>query len=256
MKISELYIYPVKSLAGIAVTSARVLEKGLEMDRRWMVVDENNQFMTQRIYPKMALIKTTLKEGVLSLQSSDSSIEVNPVDKSSLVTVWNDSFKASESADEVNKWISDQLKTHCRLVFMNEKQVVRTKMDHALSFADGYPYLFLGRSSMDDLNQRLKQPLSILRFRPNIVFAGGEPFEEDFWHEFQVGNVFFQGVKPCVRCALPTVDPETAEKGVEPLKTLASFRKTGNEISFGLNAFAKTKGIISIGDHVSIKDKH
>ena len=252
MKISRIFIYPVKSLAGISLESSKVLQKGLELDRRWMLMNSENQFMTQREYPKMTLIKTGIVDGMLELSYNGSSIRVDPsrVEEENEVNVWDDHFPAFESDPEVNDWISEQLDLRCRLVHMKEDRTVRTKLDRPVSFADGYPFLVLGESSMEDLNQRLDEPLSILRFRPNIVFEGGEPFEEDHWKRFRIGNLEFEGVKPCVRCTLTTVDPETSEKGVEPLRTLSTYRKIDNGVIFGLNAFASEEGIISVGDSV------
>jgi uncharacterized protein YcbX len=122
-----------------------------------------------------------------------------------------------------------------------------------VSFADGYPVLVIGQSSLDDLNTRLSEPVSMIRFRPNLVFEGGLPYDEDQWYEFTVGNLTFYGVKPCARCILTTVDPEKGEiAGKEPIRTLSTYRKRNNKIFFGQNLMTNQTGTIKIGDEISV----
>jgi uncharacterized protein YcbX len=125
--------------------------------------------------------------------------------------------------------------------------------DANVSFADGYPVLVIGQSSLDDLNTRLSEPVSMIRFRPNLVFEGGLPYDEDQWYEFTVGNLTFYGVKPCARCILTTVDPEKGEiAGKEPIRTLSTYRKRNNKIFFGQNLMTNQTGTIKIGDEISV----
>ena len=244
-------------MPGISIRSSSVLEKGLKDDRRWMIVDEDNTFITQRDIPELALIEISNSEESLEFSYNDSSISIEKEFKGrgQNVEVWSDQVEAYESDPLFGAWIGDHLGMRARLIKMEESEKARTKMDHSLSFADGYPYLFLGTASMDDLNSRLERSLSILRFRPNVVFDGGMPYEEDEWDRFSAGDLEFIGVKPCIRCMMTTIDPETAEKSVEPLRTLSTYRRQDNGVIFGLNAFAKNEGHISVGDSLIVRTK-
>jgi hypothetical protein len=254
MELAEIYIYPVKSLAGISLNQSNVLEKGLEHDRRWMIVDQHQKFITQREFPELALIRMNVTQEGLTFGLNGSEIEIeqrklgSPVE----VEVWSDRVSALESDPKAGEWLSDHLGIHCKLVKMEEAPRTRTIDRQGVSFADGYPYLILGRNSMEDLNQRIGKEMNILRFRPNLVFEGGAPYEEDQWEEFLIGSVRFRGIKPCSRCVLTTVDPTDASKNPEPLKTLSTYRKVENNVLFGLNAIAETIGKVSVGDSIEL----
>lgn len=258
LRLSEIWIYPVKSLGGIRLDKARVLPKGLEHDRRWMLVDEENRFITQREHPKLALFQLTMINDQLSVlhRSNQESVQFNINTCSNhieTVAIWDDQVQASEVDQAISKWFSDQLKMKCRLMFFPETNsrpvdaVYAIKNDQ-VSLADGYPFLVIGQSSLDDLNKRLQDPITMQRFRPNFVFTGGEPYEEDHWKNFTIGEVRFIGVKNCSRCVLTTVDPKTGIKGKEPLQTLSTYRKRNNKIYFGQNLVASNFGIIQAGD--------
>jgi uncharacterized protein YcbX len=150
-----------------------------------------------------------------------------------------------------NDFFSSFLGVPCTLVRMGQGSIRKTKIGKSdVSLADGYPYLVLGENSLKNLNERLDSSVSIDRFRPNLVFEGGEPFEEDNWSKFRIGSASFEMIKPCARCIMTTIDPETGKKGKEPLSTLQSFRMEGNNVNFGANAIASREGIISIGDEI------
>lgn len=158
-------------------------------------------------------------------------------------------------SDEVSCWFSDFLGMELDLVVMPESS--ERKMDsryavqkESVSFADGMPYVLIGQSSLDDLNQRLNEPVGMDRFRPNLVFSGGEAYAEDQFKQLQIGEVGFQVVKPCARCVLITVNQQTAEKGKEPLATLATYRTVNNKVYFGQNAVSLTPGIVRVGDPI------
>lgn len=266
LKLSEIYIYPVKSLGGIRLDSTEVTDRGLQHDRRWMLIDENSQFISQREYPQLALFAVVIQDDNLiitdrktdkTLTISHSSIDSNtPLIN---VTVWDDEVRAVEVSQTAHDFFTQALGMPTRLVYMPDESHRKTEADYSLkgheitSFSDGYPLLIIGQSSLDDLNNRLAEPITMQRFRPNLVFTGGTEFEEDEWHEFTVGNIGFFGVKPCSRCVMTTIDPQTGKKkGKEPLLTLNRYRKAGNKILFGQNVLISQLGTISVGDAIEI----
>ncbi len=263
LQLSAIYIYPIKSLGGFAVPSACVEERGLQHDRRWMLVDADNNFLTQRNHPQMALLQVSLPGDELVVTHKTTldqiSIAQKPETSQMLsVKVWDDTCPAVAASPKADAWFSDLLGQPCRLVYMPDttKRRVDTRYavaDNHTSFSDGYPFLLIGQASLDDLNGRLTGPLPMNRFRPNLVVSGGEPYAEDDWHEMQVGETTFFGVKPCGRCTVTTTDQETGETGKEPLKTLAAYRKRGNKILFGQNmVFGRQGSQISVGDAVNV----
>jgi uncharacterized protein YcbX len=262
LKVSQLYIYPVKSLGGIALDKAIVTDRGFQYDRRWMLVDHNNLFISQREINQMALMK---------LEVVDNGIKVNYPPKSSSfiipfqpltnefadVTIWDDVCPAQFVNKQADEWFSTMLESPCRLVYMPDDSERITDQKYAsdgsiVSFADGYPFLLIGQTSLDDLNTRLNDPLPMDRFRPNIVFTGGEPFEEDAMHTFTIGNITFRGVKLCARCIMTTIDQDTIARGKEPLKTLAKYRFKNNKILFGQNLIHTGTGEITVGDQLEV----
>lgn len=260
-QISEIWIYPIKSLGGISVRSAVVRPKGLAWDRRWMLVDESNQFMTQRNLPQMALFKLTLADGRVQVTHRNESVSF-PVtgDCSTLfeAAIWDDRVMVGEVSREVSQWFSEQLAMRCRLVSFPEENArpvdpkYRVAEDQ-VSLADGYPLLIIGQSSLDDLNMRLREPVLMNRFRPNLVFTGGAPYEEDEWKNFSAGTNRFAAVKRCARCVLTTVDPSTGEKGTEPLATLSKYRRVDSKVLFGQNLIALNYNEVSVGDKIVLE---
>ncbi|MVM41505.1 MOSC domain-containing protein [Spirosoma sp. HMF3257] len=270
MTISELYIYPIKSLGGISVPEVMVEEKGFRYDRRFMLVTPEGEFMTQRTCHQMALIDVAIQGEKLCVwyrHLPDDVLELplsgGESTETMLVTVWDSKdILAQVVSAEADRWFSKVLGTTCRLVFMPETTHRAVDPTYALdndavSFADGYPYLLISQASLDTLNQRLAEPVSMLRFRPNVVVEGSLSYEEDSWAEFRVGDLDFFGVKPCARCVLTTIDPETGVQGKEPLRTLTTYRKWNAKILFGQNVLAKSTGntplgIIRVGQSVDV----
>lgn len=268
LKLSEIYIYPIKSLGGIHLEKSNITTRGLENDRRFMLVDENGRFLSQREYPQLAVFLTEIEgENLIITNKKDgTSLKVQvqysitqSLSHSLIVNIWDDETTAIEVSEEASKWFTQALGIPTRLVYMHEESQRKIEASYSLtggeitSFSDGYPILIIGQSSLDDLNGRLENPVNINRFRPNFVFTDGEPFEEDAWHEFTIGNVGFFGVKPCARCIMTTIDQETGEKkGKEPLLTLNKYRKAGNKILFGQNVLISQLGTVSVGDDVTI----
>jgi uncharacterized protein len=265
LSVSELFIYPIKSLGGISVTSALVTGRGLQFDRRWMLVDSDQVFITQRTHPQLALYRVSIHDEGLLVQHklTDESIGIpfHPqTDEEIIVRVWQDSCMAGVVAPEADAWFSEQLGFPCRLVYMPEEEKRAVDREYAFhdeitGFSDAFPFLLIGQASLDDLNRRLMEPLPINRFRPNIVFTGGDAFEEDSLEEFTISQVRFFGVKLCARCAITTTNQETAVRGKEPLKTLALYRMWNNKIYFGQNLLHKGEGWIKVGDVLEVVRK-
>lgn len=263
-RISQVWIYPIKSLAGIRLQKAVVKQKGLQYDRRWMLVDKEGRFLTQREHAEMALFNVIIENDYLVVSKQSQSIRWNLNGDASgnfaKVQIWDDEVEAAEVAPEYSKWFSEHLGIECKLVFFPEGNRRNVDPDYAVmneqvSLADAYPFLIIGQASLDALNEKLDRPVSIKRFRPNFVFTEGLlPHEEDTWKNFRIGSVSFEGVKPCARCVLTTVDPDTGEKGVEPLKTISTYRKQNGKVYFGENLIARMEGEVNEGDVIEILD--
>ncbi|CAH0996101.1 putative protein YcbX [Emticicia aquatica] len=260
--VSEITIYPIKSLAGIALQEAIVEERGLQYDRRWVLADEQNVFITQRQNEQMALIDVQIEAERLKITHRVKKIAplivpyLPQTTDYKTITIWDDEVKAIRVSDEVDAWFSTVLGIKCQLFYqpndsirLTDPRYSITKEEHT-SFADGYPILILGQASLDSLNERLAEPVSMKRFRPNIVFLGGEAHIEDDWKYFSIGEAQMVGVKPCARCVLTTIDPETALKGKEPLRTLNQYRNFNNKVLFGQNLLVVKTGKISVGDKI------
>ena len=270
LTLSEIWIYPVKSLGGIRMHSAKVLEKGLQYDRRWMLVDENSICMTQRDFAAMALFKLsingdditiTFRKDVHSLENSSITINTNSpaLGKVTRATIWDDQVDVIEVDYRISDWFSTHLGASCKLVSFPETNPrpvdprYKVNEEH-VSLADAFPFLIIGQSSLDLLNHKLNDPIPMNRFRPNFVFTGGEPHEEDSWRNFSIGKNKFVGVKPCARCAVPTINQDTAAKGFEPSLTLSGYRKKDNKIYFGQNAVALDFDYVTVGDIITLSE--
>lgn len=262
LTVSELFIYPIKSLGCIAVPSAMVTDRGLQYDRRWMLVDEHNEFLSQRELAAMALLQVAMtSEGLQVTHKLNAASIVIPFQPQTaetiIVEVWSDRCRAQLVSAAADEWFSQMLNVNCRLVYMPDASRRRVDSRYAFdkeitSFSDGYPMLLIGQSSLDDLNSKLQQAITINRFRPNIVFSGGEPYEEDNLEAFNIKDLQFFGVKLCARCVITTINPDTAEKGKEPLRTLAAYRLRNNKIYFGQNLLHRGEGLIKVGDEIEV----
>lgn len=261
MHLQDIYIYPIKSLGGIRLTAAEVGIRGLAYDRRWMLVDEQGMFLTQRKHHQMALLQVELADGGLKVFHKHRPREVHIIpgdpqtDRLIPVTIWDDTVIGQVVNDTSSRWFSEVLGISCQLVYMpattqrhiDEKYEVNHE---TVSFADAMPYLLIGQSSLNDLNEKLTDPVPMNRFRPNFVFAGGIAFEEDKWEMVKIGECTFKVTKPCARCVLTTVDQQTGQAGKEPLKTLSTYRLVNNKVLFGQNMIALTLGQVRIDDEV------
>jgi uncharacterized protein YcbX len=262
--IAELYIYPVKSLGGIALSSVELTDRGFQYDRRWMLVDENNEFLTQREYPQMALLQTAItKDGIRVARKGNNKANIlvpfeYKTKEKLIVKVWDDYCDVVFVSDEIDQWFSEMLNIKCRLVYMPDESLRRVDERYAMhdedmtSLSDGYPVLVISRESLQDLNSRLESPLPMNRFRPNIVIEGCGPYEEDTMEQVQINGINFYGVKLCGRCAITTIDQDSAAKNKEPLKTLYTYRKRDNNVYFGQNVLYEGRGIIKTGDELKV----
>ncbi|MFK7950804.1 MAG: MOSC domain-containing protein [Saprospiraceae bacterium] len=264
LKLSEIWVYPIKSLGGISLNSTTIERRGLQYDRRWMLVDENGVFLTQRKHHEMALLQVDIKENGLEVRHKINEISpiYIPFEAESLeqmkVQVWDDECEAFTISDDINHWFTSVLGINCRLVYMPENSYRQVDIKYAskgdiTSFSDAYPILIIGQASLDKLNDKLVEAVPMNRFRPNLVFKGGQANEEDTWKLFKIGNSLFFGIKPCARCVMTTINQDNGKSGREPLKTLSTYRKKGNKILFGQNVIAQSIGEkIQVGDTIEI----
>lgn len=258
--LSGIYIYPVKSMQGISLESVRTEDKGFPFDRRWMLVDEAGRFLSQRRLPELATFSVRIDgdQLIVSHKGDDLTIPVKTETRGNIkVRLHKSRFHAPIADQKYNNWLSAHLGMPCFLI-VTDNTVERTVSEKyslnndPVSFADGFPYLIIGESSLQDLNSRMISHLPMNRFRPNIVFSGGDPFTEDGWDTFRIGNALFKSVKPCGRCVVTTIDQTTGEKGEEPLMTLAGYRKFRNKLIFGHNLLCLEHGLLHIGDKINV----
>jgi uncharacterized protein YcbX len=245
MEILSLTFYPVKSLAGISLQSMEIVAEGPLLDRNWMIVDESGKFVTQREYPAMARIQPEWKNQKLFLHGKDSSLEI-PFSETNYkqVTVWKDSLRAKLADDLYNQWISKELGAPLFLVRMDQNRI---RDGIPIRFSDAHPILVCNQKSLEDLNSRLENPIEMNRFRANIVVNAKDPWEEDGWKSLESDAISLAIEKPCSRCSITTVDPNSGIRGQEPLKTLSNFRRFEKKVYFGMYCSVKTKGKISVG---------
>jgi len=263
LQVSQLFIYPIKSLSGIARQTVEITGTGFKHDRRWMLVDEKHVFISQRTHPQMVLLHTAETDtGFTVSKYNDDTLSINipfsiTLVKNIKVTIWDDVCDAIEVSDRHNEWFSEMLNIKCKLVYMPDDSKRMVDKQYArngeiTSFSDGYPMLMISEASLENLNSKLKHTLPINRFRPNIVFTGGYAHIEDEMAAFAIDGINFLGVKPCSRCVITTINQRTAAKGTEPLTTLSRYRLKNNKIYFGQNVLHQQNGVIHVGDEIKI----
>ena len=272
MRLSGLFLYPVKSLGGLAVSAARLDAHGLVGDRRFLVIDEAGRFLTQRTLPRMALIATTLDATHLTLtQPSATALRVSlasdPLAPLRTVSVWkSENLLAEDCGEAPAAWLTAVLGPPCRLVrlgpaFHRPIPKANAQPGDTVTFADAYPLLAIGESSLADLNDRLiargAEALPMNRFRPNLIIADAPAYAEDTWPRFRLGEITFRSGGPCARCTVTTTDQVTGRlDGPEPLRTLATYRRDPiqtSSVNFGQNLIHETKsGILRVGDRLSL----
>lgn len=247
------------------MSEAFIEERGLQYDRRWMLIDENGTFITQRKHFELAMLQVNITDNTLRVshkENPDNNISFaiqEQTGQAISVSIWDDQCSGIEVSKRVSAWFSEFLNMNVRLIYMPDevKRSVDPRyatQDEIVSFADGYPCLIIGQSALDALNLMLPSPIRMDRFRPNFVFTGGAPHVEDQFGAFKLGEVLFSAVKPCARCVLITIDQQTGDKGQEPLRTLARYRTLGKKILFGQNLTHKGSGLIRKGDELIVND--
>lgn len=261
LRLTALHVYPIKSTAGLAPAEWPVDEFGLEHDRRWMVVDTHGRMLSQRSHPRLALVRPTVGDGTLRVEAPGMPALELPLRPAggviTSVVVWEDTCAAHWTGERAARWFSDLLETDCSLVHMPDSTVRPTDPEYApdgtrVSFADGFAFLLVSEESLADLNGRLRSPIPMNRFRPNLVIAGGEPFGEDAMTEFRMASLRFRVVKPCARCVVTTTNQTTLERGQEPLRTLATFRRRDGGVYFGQNVVHHGTGRLRVGDPLQV----
>jgi uncharacterized protein YcbX len=263
LQLSALHLYPVKSCAPLILQQAVVQPRGLEGDRRWMVVGEDGYFLTGRQQPRLTLLRAEWKGQCLQLQAPGMpALEVSPPSAEGprrTVTVWRNKVDAPLADAAAGEWISRFLGRPCQLAFMDAQAHRAVDPQYAqpgdeVSFADAFPLLLTTTASLDHLNAQLEKRVSMLRFRPNVVVDGSLPHAEDGWKRIRIGSIEFEVAKPCSRCVFTTIDPETATPDVdgEPLRTLTRYRQAKGGVMFGMNLIARGEGALQIGDPVQV----
>jgi uncharacterized protein YcbX len=259
--VRSLHIYPVKSCRGIEVEAAEVVATGFRHDREWMVIDPEGGFMSQRGHPSMARVTTRLESGSLVLGAPGLPPLTVPIERSvgapRPVTVWKDTCEATSEGPEASKWFSTHLGTDCELVRLAPGAIRPVDPTYAapedrVAFADGFPFLLISLASVEELNQRLDDPVPADRFRANIVIDGCSAHAEDGWSDLEIGAVAFHVAKPCSRCVVITTDQRRGNRTGEPLHTLAEYRMADGKVNFGQNLVHRGGGVIRVGDRVHL----
>ncbi|MDA0683740.1 MAG: MOSC domain-containing protein [Bacteroidetes bacterium] len=266
MKIASLHIFPIKGLRGISVARARITKRGLEHDRRYMLTTPDGRFISQRSHP--ALARLAVRMNVVSDLVTASCSITDPEGRtlhlpliqegglSVKVDIWGDAVSALAGFVEANQFFSAYLGEEVQLVWMPPMADRPIDPDFSkptdqVSFADGYPILVLGSASIEELNQRLTEPIPLNRFRANIIVSGARPWQEDEWTSLRASSVHLRLVKKCARCVVITIDQETGISGREPTATLATYRREGNNVMVGMNAIPEGReGEIMVGDKI------
>lgn len=262
MYLSELYLYPVKSTAALSVAIAEVEPRGLRDDRRWMVVDADGRFLTGRELSRLILIRAQPAADGLVLDAPGMATLQVPLPQSTATTpvkVWKSDVEARPADTDTDAWISEFLQQPARLVHMDAGVVRAITSSHAaaddeVSFADAFPLLLISRAAIDGLNGRLARPVSMLRFRPNLVIDGVPAHAEDGWKKIRIGSVDFDVAKACTRCVFTTVDPARGirDPDGEPLRTLVGYRRTADGVTFGQNLIPRSGGVVRAGDAIEV----
>jgi uncharacterized protein len=255
-RIERLFVYPIKSCAGIELQESVLLDTGLEFDRAWMLTDSEGEFVTQRELPRMALVRPQLKTQEMVLRAPGMlalHVALDAVEGPARVRVWDDEVPAYDMGDLAAQWFSDFLGQKLRMVrFDPDHRRLSNRqwtgdIEAPNQFSDGYPLLVTSAAVMDGLNERLASaghaPVGIERFRPNIVLGGIEAHDEDRLDTLTVGaaegEVRLKLVKPCPRCPIPNIDPATAQSHPAVSDALQAYRqdqRVDGAVTFGMNA--------------------
>ena len=258
MQLTALWEYPVKSCQSRALESAEVTTEGFRHDRRYLLVNPQGRFITQRELPQMVNIKAYQDSGdlVFEVNGQQQRYPATSFTNTKEVSIWKDQVLTEVTTNSTDM-LSDYLGTELSLVRLpiENRPISDRSAEGHVSFADGLPYLLTTTASLADLNQRLKQPVPMLNFRPNLVLSTTEAYAEDHWQRIRIGEVIFRAVKPCSRCVMTTVDINTGTPAsdMEPLKTLAGYRMVqGEGVIFGMNLVAENNGWVHLEDPAEV----
>ena len=261
MKLGGIHIYPIKSSRGVDLQSSVLKPRGLEFDRRWMLVNQQGRFISQRSHPKLAQMVVEPRSNGLQINLGDTELTVAiPKEKRIEITVWDSSLRAPVADSQTNLIISNWLGETVQLVYMDEAATRPTSTDwaagHETSFSDGFPVLVTNTASLAALNDYIQSqnhaPITMARFRPNIVIESDQPWSEDSWSVLKIGEAELELVKPCTRCIMTTLDPVTGDARQEPvLQVLRDFRMSTDPrnkgVLFGVNAVVRKGGLLRMG---------
>ena len=263
--LTSIHIYPLKGGRGLDLGASAVEPWGLAGDRRWLLVDENGRFISQREHASLARLVVGYAPGggLLVTTAGHPPLSVLAPEPGELikVSVWGSSVLAARAGPEADAWFSAYLGQPARLAFLDDPTRRAVDPDYGqpgdvVSFADGYPLLLTSQESLDQLGDWLAadgdQPVPMNRFRPNVVVTGFEPWAEDRWRRVTIGDVSFRVAKPCGRCVVTTTDQFTGVRGSQPLRMLARKRRFGQSLVFGQNIIPETPGHLRVGDPVHI----
>jgi uncharacterized protein len=267
--VTKLFSYPVKSMGAVSHQTAYCHARGMEYDRSWMIIDENGKFLTQRELPKMALVQPEIitKNGIfegLQLRyeadtiSIEAAVATGLANPSIITKVWDDTVQVQAINGPINTWISEILGQKVQLVYLPTSNLrlvderYRKNANDSTSLSDGYPYLIVSEASLQLLEQKVGAKIDIRRFRPNIVVTGCTAHAEDTWGGIMADGVSFFGVKPCARCPIPNIDPNTGQKILPVLKSLSSYRMINHKVYFGQNLVISATGLLSVGNQLTI----
>ena len=267
-RVTRIFVYPIKSCRGIAVDAAELTPRGLGLDRRYMLVDANGEFLSQRRHGRMALIETAFAGDGFVISAPERQPLLLPAaldparNETCKVRVWNDAVEATLADPETNLWFSAFMGFACGLVYLADSQHRAVSnpaaaFDDEVGFADDAPLLLISEASIEGLNARLERPVGIERFRPNLVVTADSPHAEDDWSTIAIGAAKLDVAWPCSRCVLTTVDPLTGERdpGNEPMATLLGYRRRDRKVYFGQNLIPRALGRIAVGDECSIEQR-
>ncbi|WP_277560748.1 MOSC domain-containing protein [Acinetobacter beijerinckii] len=262
MYVSQLLNYPVKSCKGNQLSEMEIDSFGPKWDRRWMLVDSDDRFVTQRQIAEMGQIGVSVSSEDVCFDYQSEHIELSLIEAQGhkderLVTVWQDQVKGNRIDHPVNDWLSEKLEKKVQLVYMPLETVRQVDPEYAqlgerVGFADGFPFLIISEASVEFLSEKVGYAFDVQRFRPNIVISGCDTFAEDKWQQIQIGEIVFDLVKPCSRCVIPTIDLVTGQKQPEVMRAMLMYRKQGNKVMMGQNALHRGEGVIQVAQEVKI----
>lgn len=263
MHVHSLYQFPVKSLASDGCDALGIDDWGPVGDRRWMVVDSEGRFVTQRQCPAMCRLRARWQRAAVVIDDLNGrqrplTVAVPDGQPATEVTVWADTCAAWDGGDNAALWLSQALGREVRLCYMPDSAFRQVDLNFAqpgdrVGFADGFPFLICHLESLQAIETALGRALAMERFRPNIVVAGGAAFAERQWRQLRIGSIDFELVKPCTRCAIPTIDPATGQRQRDVFEVLRALCSQGKDVYFGQNAVHRGQGRLSVGDPVSIE---